>query len=42
VITDVRRVPLADALGMVRAGEIVDGKTVAGLFLAAQSRGATA
>jgi ADP-ribose pyrophosphatase len=42
VITDVRRVPLADALGMVRAGEIVDGKTVAGLFLAAQARGATA
>lgn len=35
VIAEMRRVPLGDALGMVRAGAIVDGKTVAGLFLAA-------
>jgi ADP-ribose pyrophosphatase len=35
VIAEIRRVPLRDALGMIRAGEIVDGKTIAGLFLAA-------
>lgn len=35
VIAEVRRVPLPDALAMVRRGEIVDGKTIAGLYLAA-------
>jgi ADP-ribose pyrophosphatase len=34
-ITELRRLPLPDALAMVRAGEIVDAKTVAGLHLAA-------
>ncbi len=35
VIDEVREVPLADALAMIRRGEIVDGKTIAGLHLAA-------
>jgi len=35
VIDEIRRVPLDDALAMVRRGEIVDGKTIAGLHLAA-------
>ena len=35
VIAEIARVPLAEALRKVRDGEIVDGKTVAGLFLAA-------
>jgi ADP-ribose pyrophosphatase len=35
VIEEVRRVPLRDALTMVRDGEIVDSKTIAGLHLAA-------
>ena len=34
-IAEIARVPLAEALRKVRDGEIVDGKTVAGLFLAA-------
>ncbi len=42
VIAEIRRIPLADALAMVRRGEIVDGKTVAGLFLAAAALGVTA
>jgi len=40
VIREIRRVPLAEALDMVRRGEIVDGKTVAGLALAAMALGA--
>jgi ADP-ribose pyrophosphatase len=39
VIAEVRRVALAEALAMVRGGEIVDGKTIAGLFLAAAALG---
>jgi len=42
VIQEIRRVPLADAVRMVRAGEIVDSKTVAGLFLAAATLGVAA
>jgi len=34
-IAEIARVPLADALRKIREGEIVDGKTIAGLFLAA-------
>jgi 8-oxo-dGTP pyrophosphatase MutT (NUDIX family) len=34
VITEVRSVALDEALAMVRRGEIVDGKTIAGLYLA--------
>src|SRR5690349_19354849 len=37
VIAEVRTIPLADALGMIRGGEIVDGKTIAGLYLAADA-----
>jgi ADP-ribose pyrophosphatase len=36
-ITEMRRLPLADALAMVRNGEIEDAKTVAGLHLAASA-----
>lgn len=39
VISEVRRVPLPDALRMIRHGEIVDGKTIAGLHLAAAALG---
>jgi len=35
VIAEIARRPLADVLAMVRRGEIVDGKTIAGLHLAA-------
>src|SRR5947207_3267238 len=35
VIAEIARLPLAEALAMVRRGEIVDGKTIAGLHLAA-------
>src|SRR5439155_6301945 len=34
-IAEIARVPLADALARVRDGDIVDGKTIAGLHLAA-------
>jgi ADP-ribose pyrophosphatase len=37
VIDEVREVPLDDALDMIRRGEIVDGKTVAGLYRAADA-----
>jgi 8-oxo-dGTP pyrophosphatase MutT (NUDIX family) len=37
VIAEVRTIPLADALAMIRRGEIVDGKTIAGLYLAADA-----
>jgi len=39
VITDITRVPLRDAFAMVRDGTIVDGKTIAGLLLAALALG---
>ena len=42
VISDVRRVPVRDALRMVQRGEIVDGKTIAGLYLAAAAIGVAA
>ena len=42
VIAEIRRVPLADALEMIRVGEIVDGKTIAGLHLAAAAVGGAA
>ena len=35
VITEITRFPVEQAIAMVRDGTIVDGKTVAGLFLAA-------
>ena len=41
VITEIRRVPMHDALAMIRRGEIVDGKTIAGLHLAAAEIGAS-
>ena len=41
VITDITRVPLRAALAMVRDGTIVDGKTIAGLALAAMALGVT-
>jgi ADP-ribose pyrophosphatase len=37
VIDEVRAVPMADAIAMIRRGEIVDGKSVAGLYLAADA-----
>lgn len=37
VIAEVRTIPLADALAMIRRGEIVDGKTIVGLYLAADA-----
>jgi ADP-ribose pyrophosphatase len=37
VIAEVRTIPLTDAVAMIRRGEIVDGKTVAGLYLAADA-----
>ena len=37
VIDEMRAVPLADAIAMIRHGEIVDGKTIAGLYLAADA-----
>ena len=42
VIAEIRRVPLGEALQMIRAGEIVDGKTIAGLHLAAAAVGGAA
>ena len=38
-IAEIARVPLADALARVRDGDIVDGKTIAGLHLAAAALG---
>lgn len=38
-IAELRRVPLRDAIDMIGRGEIVDGKTIAGLHLAAMARG---
>jgi ADP-ribose pyrophosphatase len=42
VIADVARVPLRDALAMVQRGEVVDGKTIAGLYLGAAALGIAA
>jgi 8-oxo-dGTP pyrophosphatase MutT (NUDIX family) len=42
VITEIRRVPLREALAMIRRGDIVDAKTVAGLHLAAAELGVAA
>jgi len=42
VIAEVTRIPLARALAMVRDGEIVDGKTVCGLHMAATVLGVQA
>lgn len=39
VIAEIRRVPLPEALAMIRRGEIVDGKTIAGLYLTAAALG---
>jgi ADP-ribose pyrophosphatase len=33
-LLDVHQVPFDEAMGMIRRGEILDGKTIAGLFLA--------
>lgn len=38
-ISDVRRVPVADVLGLVRDGAITDGETVAALMFALVARG---
>jgi len=38
-IAEIARVPLAEALARVRNGEIVDGKTIVGLHLAAAALG---
>jgi 8-oxo-dGTP pyrophosphatase MutT (NUDIX family) len=42
VIDETRSVPVGEALAMVRRGEIVDGKTVACLYLAADALRVTA
>jgi ADP-ribose pyrophosphatase len=39
VIAEIRRIPLSDALAMIRQGEIVDAKTIAGLHLAGAALG---
>ena len=39
VITEIARVPLREALGRIRSGDIVDGKTIAGLHLTAAALG---
>ncbi|TMA78003.1 MAG: NUDIX hydrolase [Deltaproteobacteria bacterium] len=42
VIAEIARVPLAEALAWIRSGTIVDGKTIAGLHLAAATLGGAA
>ncbi len=42
VIAQIARTPLEDALAMIRRGDIVDAKTVCGLYLAATALGVTA
>ena len=37
VIVETREVPIDEALAMVRRGEIVDGKTIVGLYRAADA-----
>jgi ADP-ribose pyrophosphatase len=39
VIAEIARMPLTEALGRIRSGDIVDGKTIAGLHLAAAALG---
>jgi 8-oxo-dGTP pyrophosphatase MutT (NUDIX family) len=39
VIAEIRRIPIEEAVTMIRNGDIVDGKTIAGLFLAAAAVG---
>ena len=39
VIAEITRLPLREALGRIRSGDIVDGKTIAGLHLAAAALG---
>ena len=39
VIAEIARLPLREALGRIRTGDIVDGKTIAGLHLAAAALG---
>jgi len=41
VIAEIQRIPLGDALAMLRRGEIVDAKTIAGLHLAGAALGVT-
>ncbi len=41
VIAEIARPPLAVALGMIERGEIVDAKTICGLYLAAARLGVT-
>ena len=38
-IAEIRRLPIRDALAMIQRGEIVDGKTSAGLYLGATALG---
>jgi ADP-ribose diphosphatase len=40
VIVEIARISLGEALAMIRRGDIVDGKTIAGLHLAADALGA--
>jgi ADP-ribose pyrophosphatase len=42
VIAEVARVPFDEALAMIRRGEVVDGKTIAGLYLASAALGTAA
>lgn len=39
VIAEIRRVPIRDALAMIQRGEVVDAKTIAGLYLGAAALG---
>jgi ADP-ribose pyrophosphatase len=39
VIAEIARVPLVEALARIRSGDVVDGKTIAGLHLAAAALG---
>lgn len=41
VIAEVRRIPLPEALAMVGRGEIVDARTICGLYLAGERLGCT-
>lgn len=41
-LIEIRRIPLADALGLIRRGEIEDAKTIVGLLLAADRKQASA
>ena len=37
VIAEIRRIPIEEAVTMIRTGEIVDGKTIVGVHLAAEA-----